>query len=244
MTSKTFSRRAVVGAGAALGATGLIGINASASSRYSAPAITRAQGSRVPVTYWSPFGSGVNGEAQQKLVDDFNASQDDIEVTHVPYESYEAIAQALTAGLQTGDVPNLTVFSQGWWFRFYLPGALTDLNTLITDETQVEDYNPTFFSEYQRNGGQWAIPFARSTPLLYYNNEMVEEAGLSGEVYETWDNIQEYGPDLIAGSDASVAFAFGNSATYGAWHLQSTIWGFGGRYCDDDLNFMLTDEEA
>lgn len=240
--SKQWTRRSFVGSAAALGMAGAASANA--STRYTVPGVIRAQDGKVPVTYWTAFGSGVNGEAQTKLVEDFNASQDDIEVTHVPYDNYEAIAQALITGLQTGDVPDIALFSQGWWFRFYLANALTDLNTLITDETDADDYNPTFLAEYQRHGGQWAIPFARSTPLLYYNNEMVEAAGLGGEVYETWSNIAEMGPDLIAGSDADLAFAFGSAAGYGAWYLQSAVWGFGGRYCDDDLNFMLTDEET
>jgi len=244
MTSKTFSRRAFAGAGAALGATGLIGLRARASSRYSAPALIRAQDGKVKVNYWTSFGADVNGRAQQKLIDDFNASQDDIEVVPTAYESYETIAQALITGLQTGDNPDLTLFSEAWWFRFYLAGVLRDLNELITDETNADDYVQSLFVEYQRNGGQYAIPFARSTPLLYINTDYLDQAGLDVGMYETWDGIAENGPAVIADSDAEVAFAFGSAAGYGAWFLQGAVWNFDGAYSDEDLNILLTEPGA
>jgi sn-glycerol 3-phosphate transport system substrate-binding protein len=214
------------------------------SATFAAPAVIQDGGSKVQVQYWTSFGTGVNGDSQAKIIADFNASQPDIEVVATPQESYEAIAQGLISGLQTGDVPDMVLFSEAWWFRFYLAGVLVDLNTMITDETNVDDYVQTLFVEYQRNGGQYAIPFARSTPLLYYNTEMVEKAGLTGEIYEKWSTLQEAGPDLIAGAGVERAFAFGSAAGYGAWFLQGTVWGFNGAYSDEDLNILLTEEGA
>lgn len=244
MFSKRISRRSLVGnsAGAAAGA-GLLGL-AKPSAVFAAPAVIQDAGSKVQVQYWTSFGSGVNGDAQTKLIEDFNASQSDIEVVATPQESYEAIAQALITGLQTGDVPDMVLFSEAWWFRFYLAQVLVDLNTLITPELKADDYVPTLFQEYQRNGGQYAIPFARSTPLLYYNTELVEKAGLTGEVYEKWSSLQASGQDLIDGSGAEKAFAFGSAAGYGSWFLQGTVWGFNGAYSDTDLNILLTEEGA
>jgi sn-glycerol 3-phosphate transport system substrate-binding protein len=222
---------------------GLLGLTKPSAS-FAAPAVIQDGGSKVQVQYWTSFATGVNGDAQAKLIADFNASQPDIEVVATPQDSYEAIAQGLISGLQTGDVPDMVLFSEAWWFRFYLAGVLVDLNTMITDETNVDDYVQTLFVEYQRNGGQYAIPFARSTPLLYYNTEMVEKAGLTGEIYEKWSTLQEAGPDLIAGAGVEKAFAFGSAAGYGAWFLQGTVWGFNGAYSDDDLNILLAEEGA
>jgi sn-glycerol 3-phosphate transport system substrate-binding protein len=240
MLKKTLSRRSVLGTGAALGA-GAMTLGAP-SSLFAAPALL--QGSKVQVKYWTSFGSGVNGDAQNKLITDFNAANPDIEVVPTTYESYEAIAQALITGLQTGDNPDLTLFSEAWWFRFYLGGVLRDLNELITPETKAEDYQPRLFEEYQRNGGQYAIPFARSTPLLYINTDILDKAGLDVSAYETWDAIAENGPKIIADGGVEKAFAFGSAAGYGAWYLQGTVWGFKGAYSDEDLNILIADEGA
>ncbi len=238
------SRRSLIGSGAGVAAgAGLVGL-ARPSSVFGAPAVIQDSGSKVQVQYWTSFGSGVNGDAQAKLIADFNASQEDVEVVATPQESYEAIAQGLISGLQTGDVPDLVLFSEAWWFRFYLAQVLVDLNTLITEDTNIEDYVPTLYNEYQRNGGQYAIPFARSTPLLYYNTEMVEAAGLTGDVFAKWSNLQASGQDLIDGSGAERAFAFGSAAGYGSWFLQGTVWGYNGAYSDEELNILLTEEGA
>lgn len=242
MVKKTFTRRSVVGAGAALGATGLIG--AKASAHFSMPALIAAQGSKVTVNYWTSFGAGVNGDAQTKVIEGFNAANPDIEVVPTAYENYETIAQALITGLQTGDNPDVTIFSEAWWFRFYLAGVLKDLSEMITDETNADDYVPTLFKEYQRNGGQYAIPFARSTPLLYINQDLLDQAGLDVSMYETWDSIAENGPKVISDSDAEFAFVFGSAAGYGAWYLQGAVWGFDGAYSDEDLNILLTEDGA
>ncbi|MBA2470370.1 MAG: ABC transporter substrate-binding protein [Chloroflexia bacterium] len=244
MRQNRMSRRSLIGQGTGMAAgAGLVGL-AKPSAVFAVPAVIQDGGSRVQVQYWTSFGSGVNGDAQNKLIADFNASQADIEVVATPQESYEAIAQGLITGLQTGDVPDMVLFSEAWWFRFYLANAIVDLNTFITEETNAADYVPILFNEYQRNGGQYAIPFARSTPLLYYNTGMVEAAGLTGEVYAKWSSLQEAGQDLIDGSGAERAFAFGSAAGYGSWFLQGTVWGFNGAYSDDELNILLTEEGA
>lgn len=242
MTNTRISRRTL--ARGVAGATAGAAVLGKSSRTWAAPTVLHQSGSKVTVNYWTSFSSGVNGDAQAKLVSDFNASQSDIEVVATPQDSYEAIAQALISGLQTGDVPDMVLFSEAWWFRFYLAGAVVDLNKLITDETKVGDYVPTLYKEYERNGGQYAIPFARSTPLLYYNTDMVEKAGLTGDVFAKWSNLQEAGPDLIKGSGAERAFSFGSAAGYGAWFLQGTVWGFDGAYSDPDLNILLNEPGA
>jgi ABC-type glycerol-3-phosphate transport system substrate-binding protein len=90
---KRFSRRSLVGGAA--GATAGAGILALAgpSSVFAVPALIQDTGSKVQVQYWTSFATGVNGDAQNKLIADFNSSQSDFEVIATPQESYEAIAQ-------------------------------------------------------------------------------------------------------------------------------------------------------
>ncbi len=72
-------------------------------------------------------------DAQTALVEQFNASGQDVAVTSQPYASYEELAQALITGLQTGDVPDVAVISDVWWFRFYLSQSLADLTPFVAE---------------------------------------------------------------------------------------------------------------
>ncbi|HVL23301.1 MAG TPA: ABC transporter substrate-binding protein [Thermomicrobiales bacterium] len=231
------SRRSLLkgAAGVAAGA-GMLG---AASTTFAAPALIQDTGSNAEITLWTNFGSGVNGDAQKKLIDDFNASGAGVTVTAQTYEDYEGIAQALITGLQTGDVPDVAILSDVWWFRFYLSQAIVDLTSFVEEG---DDYVQPLFVEYQRNGGQWAIPFARSTPLLYYNKEGLEKAGLTPEIFAKWSDFVAAAPDFVSGSGLSAAFGFGNAASYGAWVLHGPVWAFDGAYSDPDFNILVTEE--
>ena len=222
-------------AGAAVGAA-VIG---SASKTFAAPALIQNTGSNAEITLWTNFGSGVNGDAQKKLIDDFNASGAGVTVTAQTYQNYEETAQALITGLQTGDVPDVAILSDVWWFRFYLSQAIVDLTSMVEEG---DDYVQPLFVEYQRNGGQWAVPFARSTPLLYYNKDALDKAGLKPDIFKKWSDFVAAAPDFVSGSGLGAAFGFGNAASYGAWVLHGPVWAFDGRYSDEEFNILVAEE--
>jgi sn-glycerol 3-phosphate transport system substrate-binding protein len=234
---KDLTRRTLLkgAAGAAAGAT-VIGAS---HSSFAAPAVIQDTGSNIELTLWTSFGSGVNGEAQERLVEDFNASDQGITVTSQTFQNYEEIAQALITGLQTGDIPDVAILSDVWWFRFYLSNAIADLGPYVQDP---DDYVEALYTEYQRAGGQYAVPFARSTPLLYYNREGLEAAGLTPDIFETWSGFAEAAPDFMEGSGLSAAMGFPNAASYGAWVLHGPVWAFEGRYSDEEFEILVTEE--
>jgi sn-glycerol 3-phosphate transport system substrate-binding protein len=242
---KDISRRSLLKRSASVAAgAAAVGTMGKASSVFAAPALVQSTGSTVELNYWTAFGSGVNGGAQTALIDAFHAAQSDIKIVATPHENYEALANALVAGLQVDEVPDVAVLSDVWWFNFYANQAIADLTPLFTAETAPDDYVQSLFTEYSRNGGQWAVPFARSTPLLYYNKTAVEKAGLTGDIFATWDSLVENAPTLISGGGVTSAFAFGNAASYGAWVLHGPVWAFEGFYSDPDFNILIAEANA
>jgi sn-glycerol 3-phosphate transport system substrate-binding protein len=234
---RDISRRSLLkGAAGVAAGSAMLG---AASTTFAAPALIQNTGSNAEISFWTAFGSGVNGDAQKKLVDDFNASGAGVTVTQQTYADYEEVAQALITGLQTGDVPDVAILSDVWWFRFYLSQSLADLTSYVENG---EDYVESLFVEYQRAGGQYAIPFARSTPLLYYNAEGLEAAGLTPEIFAKWSDFVAAAPDFISGSGLNAAFGVGNAASYNAWVLHGPVWAFEGRYSDEEFNILVTEE--
>jgi sn-glycerol 3-phosphate transport system substrate-binding protein len=232
-------RSAAVTAGAAV--AGSLG---KASTAFGAPAVIQSTGSNAVIEYWTAFGSGVNGDAQTKLIEDFHAANPGVTVNVTPHENYEALANALIGGLQVDEVPHVAVLSDVWWFNFYLTQSLVDLNGVFDDESAPDDYVQSLFTEYQRNGGQWAVPFARSTPLLYWNKTAAEAAGFDATAFATWSDISTNAPDLISGGGVDAAFAFGNAASYGAWVLHGAVWAFDGAYSDPEFNILIAEANA
>lgn len=241
MTSTRINRRSIIKGAAGAGAAAAIG--SKASSTFAAPAVI--QGGPTEITYWGSF-TDTNGEAEQAVVDMFNESQQDVVVNYEFQGNYEETAQKLTAAIQARQTPDVVLLSDVWWFRFYLNQALQPLNDYIdANNTDTEDYVDSLWNEGFREGIQYWVPFARSTPLFYYNVQAFEEAGVDASVLENWDSFVEATESLMVREGNNVTrYAFGHpgAASYNAWLFQGVIWQFNGEYSDPDFTIRIAEE--
>ncbi len=243
MTTTRINRRSVIKGAAGAGAAAALGTKA--SSVFAAPAVI--QSGPLEVTWWASQ-SGTNGDTEQELVDQFNASQTDVKVVREFQGTYEETAQKLTAALQARQVPAMATFSEIWWFKFYLNQALQPLNDYIdANGTDTADYVDSLWNEGRRQDQQFWVPMARSTPLFYYNRDAFAEAGIDESVVGNWDDFAEAAPSLVKKDGDQVSqYAFGhpNAAGYSSWYFQCVIWAFNGAYSDADFNIKMAEPEG
>ena len=252
-TRSRFSRRQALTAATA----GLAGLAAAAcgggsdkgssttsgsSSGSAAPSgSTGGSGARktVEITYWGSFSGGL-GDTEKAVVERFNSSQTDVKVNYQFQGNYEETAQKLTAALASNTAPDVSLLSDVWWFKFYLAGALAPTNDLFAQlKVDTKDYEPALFDEGVRKGKNYWVPFARSTPLFYYNKDMFKAAGLPDKAPETWDELVSMAPKLMKGGGATYAFTHPGAASYIAWLFQCVIRQYGGRYSDPQFAILL-----
>ncbi len=209
-----------------------------------APTVVSQTGSTVNITYWGSF-SGALGEAEQAMVTRFNESQSDVAVEYQFQGSYEETAQKFTAGLQANTIPDVLLLSDVWWFGFYVAGAIGELDGLAKQASvDFADYEPVLLNEGKRQDKQFWVPFARSTPLFYYNKDVFAEVGLPDRAPETWAEFSEWAPKLMKKDGdtlARSAFAHPNGASYIAWLFQGVTWQHGGQFSQPDFTMSLTD---
>lgn len=199
-------------------------------------------GSKVNIVYWGSF-SGALGEAEAEVVKRFNESQSDVEVKYQFQGSYEETAQKLTQALVGGQAPDVSLLSDVWWFKFYTNQKLAPLNDFISKySVDTADYVDSLYIEGVREDTIFWLPFARSTPLYYYNKDIWAEAGLDDRGPETWDELMEWAPSIM--NDSRSAFAHPGAASYIAWLFQAVIWQFGGKYSDPDFTIRISEPEA
>lgn len=215
---------------------------ADAGATTAAPTMMAGEmGSTVTVTYWGSF-SDTLGEAEQQLVANFNSAQDEVELVYEYQGNYEATAQKFAAALQANTIPDVVLLSDVWWFKFYLSESIRELDDLASEAgITFADYVPVLLEEGVRQGQHYWIPFARSTPLFYYNKTIWQEAGLPDRAPQTWAEFQEWAPQLT--TDDRRAFAHPNSASYVAWLFQGVAWQFGGQY-SNGFEMTMLDENT
>lgn len=182
------------------------------------------------ITWWSN-NPGKSQAVSQRIVEAFHQAQPDIRVNLVTAgANYEEIAQKFQAAQAGGKLPDLVVFSDVWWFRYYMLGSIIPLDSLIKQVgIETGDYRDSLIADYQYNGAQWAIPWARSTPLFYYNKDHWKAAGLPDRAPKTWMEFAEWAPKLqSAGTGVQHAFQLPALNDYAGWTFQNNLWGWGG----------------
>src|SRR5579871_926831 len=216
---------------------------APAAAAQAAPATVAATGSQVAITYWSAF-TGHNADVQQQLVDRFNQSQKDVKVNLENQNDYATVANKLTAAIQAKNAPEVVLLSDVWWFKFYLSKALQPLDDLMKAQNiNPSDYVDVFYKETIRAGKQVVLPFARSTPIFYYNKDAWAKAGLPDRGPDTWDEfMNDFGPKLKPLAPA--VHALGGASSYSAWVFQGVDWAYGGSYSDPDFTIRIQEPKS
>lgn len=223
-----------------------------AAAPATAPAPTQAAQSapaaagQTKITYWGSF-SGDNGKAEQELANRFNKAQNQIVLDYEFQGTYEQTAQKLSAALAAKQTPEVSLLSDVWWEKFWLGKVIVPVNPFMAAaKVSASDYVDAFANEGSRNGSFFWVPFARSTPLYYYNKDMFHAAGYD-KAPETWDEVVSWGDKLAKrdGDKMTVsAYASPNDASYIAWVFQPVVWAYGGRYSDDQNNITIDQQPA
>ena len=213
-----------------------------------APAVVKETGSTVTIVHWG-FSGGNLEKREKELAAKFNESQKDVKVDIQVQGNYEETANKLTAALAAKQAPDMTLLSDVWWFKFVRAKALMNLNDLVAAEKGIDskDFIESLWNEGVRKGAQYWIPFARSTPLFYYNKDMFKAAGIE-EAPKTWTDLATYAEKLTQrdGETVKVAgFSHPDGASYIAWLFQCVAWAFGGGYSTSDLSqFKLLEADT
>ena len=197
---------------------------------------TEEEASDGPVeslTMWSNH-PGESKPVETELLDAFTA-ESGIAVNLVTAgANYEEVAQKFNAALSGGELPDLVVASDVTWFNFALNEAITPMNDLWSSaDVDVDGYVESLVSDYEFEGSNYALPYARSTPLFYYNKPAWSAAGLPDRGQETWAEFAEWAPRLASANPGITPMAVPDGSNYLDWHFQGMIWTFGGAYSEE-----------
>ena len=153
---------------------------------------------QTEITWWHAMG-GQLGETVNEIATRFNESHDEYRITPVYKGSYEDTLTATIAAFRAGEAPNVTqVFDAGAATIIGADDAVIPAADLIRQaggEFDPSDYIDGVRYFYADSDGKMiGMPFNSSTPILYYNETALEEAGV--EPPATWEEFQEIAPAI------------------------------------------------
>lgn len=202
---------------------------------------TDASSEPVEVKFMHVFG-GARGEAIGRVVDAFNASQDEIVVSHenVPgwYGGLLERLQQLAVARQLPEVAIMGLASSN-----YMREGLNIVSAqeyIDRDGYSTRDFIPEMLELAQdtATGEQYALPYAISTPLIYVNKDLMREAGIDASgAPDSWEELREWA--RIAHETHEDAYGIAFQLDYDTWQFQQLLESFGGRMADIDSQEIL-----
>ncbi len=194
------------------------------------------------LTYWRTL-TGAAGDAQDALVERFNAEHPDITVRSEFQGSYSDLSTKLVAAAVARTGPQVTQLGTFEIREFARSGVLLDLGPMIDGEEGIDTsgWPADLIDAGKVDGGTYWLPFNVAVPILYYNQDAFEAAGLDGPP-KTWDEFFSSVRAVTKRSDDGTVTRHGLALWNITWPLLSMIWSEGGELTSADYsNITLND---
>ena len=207
----------------------------------------------ITINWWHAMRSA-RGKVVEKMIGDFNASQSEYKVVGTNKGNYDETMNAGVAAFRAKKQPHiLQVFEVGTQ-TMMLSGAVYPVFELMKDAGIKVDwsrYLQAVLSYYMNSDGNlMSMPFNSSTPIMYYNADMLKKAGiapLSKSDPITWDELGEITKKLVEAKIAPAGMvtawqSWTQIENYSAIHniaFASKANGYEGLDCELEINNPL-----
>ena len=201
---------------------------ACASTLFTATAVTASAADKKEVVIWDYFETDAQKQMMKSLIDEFNASQDEYEASHVyvPFADYE---KQLTLGIASGELPDLVILDGCGMASFIQLGLFGDISDA---DINWDEYMEGPMESTMLDGKHYGIPFATNCTALFYNKDLFDAAGIDyPDENTTWDEFHEMAKALTKDGVSG----FGNAATNtdeGTFQCLQWLYTAGGSYTD------------
>ncbi|PZE22916.1 ABC transporter substrate-binding protein [Paenibacillus xerothermodurans] len=161
-----------------------------------APGTGDADG-KVTLNFWTFWGSETRRPVIEKMIADFNASQDRIVVKHT-YVPFSDIWTKNLAAIAAGNPPDVIVNDiNGTALRAHKNQNLNLSQFLQQDPSLKDRFYPELWKSVMYKDEPYALPFNTDTRMMFYNKQAFREAGLDPEKFpQTWAELAEVAEKL------------------------------------------------
>ncbi len=191
---------------------------------------------KTTLDFWSFWGSGARQEVIEEIIDDFNASQDKIEVKY-SYQPWGDIWTKSLSSITAGNPPDVIVQDINSVAQRAEAQQATNLSEYI-EEGFSDEFYPQLWDTVEYEGDAYAVPFNTDTQVIFYNKTLFKEAGISEEqLPQTWEELETIARKL----DVKNGDDFERIGFYPLWNLGADVWALN---ADDGVSWFDKDENV
>ncbi|MFP4513065.1 MAG: ABC transporter substrate-binding protein [Acidimicrobiales bacterium] len=169
----------------------------------------------VTIDFWHGM-TAENETTLEALTDEYNASQDRVQVNLVYQGSYDETAQQYFAAARGGELPSLVQMEETRLQMAIDSQTMLPVQACIeADDYDTSDHLPVVIDQYTVEGQLWPMPFNTSGPVLYYNTTMFDSIGLTeDDVPTSLDELRTVSEQVVSSGSAPYGFALELSPWY------------------------------
>jgi multiple sugar transport system substrate-binding protein len=189
LTALTLSGSVLLAACSKSGTNNASSTPAGTSSGTAAPAVNK---DKVVLDFWTHWGSTTRRPIIEKIVSDFNGSQDHITVKHTYLPYGDGWTKELAA-IAAGNPPDVIIQDIAQVAIRASKKQVMDLQPFMAKDNIKDRFFPNLYNAMLYKNDVYALPFVTDTRVLFYNKAIFKEAGLDPEKPPTtWAELEEY----------------------------------------------------
>jgi multiple sugar transport system substrate-binding protein len=198
---------------------------------------------KIQIEYWYGLGGKLD-ENMQKIITDFNSSQDKYEVKGVAQEDYDATFKSLQAGIAAKKSPALALLEADKVDILDNKDLLTNISDYTSKDSDFkeEKYLQSFLETGKKGDKLFAFPIYGTTQVLYYNKQAFKDAGISEDSLKTWTGVAEAAKKLTKKDGDEVSF-YGWEPMWKKDNLIDASLSNGGKILSDDGKQVLINSQ-
>jgi len=199
------------------------------------PAEKETPSGPVKITFWH-FEPASGGDNLIKLVERFNASQNEVRVEPTFQGNDDELAVKLFTSMSSGSVPTIAYMQDGYTQAMIDSQQIAPIQQYIDrDKYDLSDFPPAAVAYYRVDSTLYAMPFGLLVPIMYYNKVPFREVGLDPEQPpKDLDEVRAASEKLIQRDSAGNVTRSGFALDVYPWFLENMLASAGELYLNND----------
>lgn len=197
---------------------------------------------KTTVEAWM-YLTGANAEFMSNLAAEFEKQNPDIDIELVWMTGYYAAFDKLLVALAGGVGPNLALIEQSLAYALVKGNGAVDLTPYIeADPTMtMSDFDPVLRQTVTYDGRMYGIPYNVSTPVFYYNKDILLMAGLTDQPPKDRDTFHQIAKRTTVMQGDGTVTRHGFWLTAWRWLFEAWVGRAGGQIINDDMTQFVFD---
>lgn len=224
-------RRDIVAAGLAL-VLGAVAVSCGGGGK---SASNETSSGPVNITFWHSETAS-NADTIARLVDRFNASQNEVKVQAIYQGSDDELAAKVITGMRSGSVPTIAFESEPYTGALIDSGQITPIQEYVDrDNYDLSDFPTEAISYFTVKGTLYAMPVGLAVTLMYYNKIPFREVGLDpDQPPRDLDEARAAAEKLVQHDAAGNVTRYGFALEIHPWYVEVAEAGADELYVNND----------